>query len=386
MILNIFDRNESRFLSILGFSLGLRQMALIMFAPFISIYGKSLEGQTPALIGLSLGIYGLTQAIFQTPFGSWSDRYGRKIIVIIGMVQLLVGLLLAAVANHIYLFLFARALQGSGAISAVAYAWIGDRIPNHKRDRGMGILGIIIGIEALLSLIAGPFLYKIFSMPQIFLLCAGIVFISVIIVSLFLKKEKIEFSAKASFSGLLAVARDVTILKVSIAGFTTNYSLFASLYIVPILLERELDPGNFWRIFVPAVFVGILVLYFASRQSDSGFFREVVVIFLGIIALAGAALLIDNVLLIATAFLFIIVGYINMLVILPANITKLAGSGMRGKTTGYFNTIHVIGEFMGASVTGILWGIHQNLPVVLMIALAILGILLIATVDVKRFK
>lgn len=62
-----FTLEEIKFLIGLASGIGLRQIGLLLVIPFISIYCLKLEGGTPALAGLALGIYGLVQAFFRFP-------------------------------------------------------------------------------------------------------------------------------------------------------------------------------------------------------------------------------------------------------------------------------------------------------------------------------
>ena len=129
---NYKKESKSIFIATLGFALGMRQMAMTMVMPFLSTYSKTLKYNTPMLAGISLGIFGLMQAIFQIPYGIWSDKKGNKIVMVTGLFQVIIGLIIAYFANNIYLLIFARAMQGSGAVIAVGYSWISSSVSNTK--------------------------------------------------------------------------------------------------------------------------------------------------------------------------------------------------------------------------------------------------------------
>jgi MFS family permease len=96
----------------------LRMLGLFLIMPVLSLFAEQLEGSTPSLIGMAIGVYGITQALLQIPFGLMSDRYGRKKIIIIGLILFFIGSIVAAVSTSIYGVLLGRAIQGSGAIAA----------------------------------------------------------------------------------------------------------------------------------------------------------------------------------------------------------------------------------------------------------------------------
>ncbi len=178
------------FICTLGFALGIRQMAMTMVMPFISVYSKTLAYSTPVLAGVALGIFGLMQAFFQIPFGVLSDKFGNKKIILIGLMQVIIGLLLAYFAKNIYLLIVARALQGSGAIIAVGYSWISSSIHCEKRTRAISIVGIILGFAATASFALGPIIHKYVSVNNMFLYCAFLILFSWIIILIFLREEK----------------------------------------------------------------------------------------------------------------------------------------------------------------------------------------------------
>jgi MFS family permease len=104
----------------------LRMMGLFMVLPVLSLYAADMTAATPALIGLAIGSYGLTQALLQIPFGVLSDRYGRKKLIIIGLLLFALGSVVAGLADNVYTLIAGRFLQGSGAIASVLMALLAD--------------------------------------------------------------------------------------------------------------------------------------------------------------------------------------------------------------------------------------------------------------------
>ena len=136
--------------------MAVRMLGLFMLFPVMSVYAGDYDSSTPFLIGMAIGIYGLTQALLQIPFGYLSDRFGRKPILIIGLLIFLLGSVVAANASNIIFVVIGRALQGGGAISAVLMAFLADSISEDNRAKANAFVGFQIGVAFMLSLILGP--------------------------------------------------------------------------------------------------------------------------------------------------------------------------------------------------------------------------------------
>ena len=83
---------------------------LFLILPVLALYAGEIDGATPAMVGLALGAYGLTQALFQVPFGFLSDRFGRKPLLVAGLLLFTLGSVIAARANSIEVVILGRAL------------------------------------------------------------------------------------------------------------------------------------------------------------------------------------------------------------------------------------------------------------------------------------
>lgn len=146
----------------------LRMLGLFMILPVFSVYAKQLSGVSPLAIGIALGVYGLTQAIFQIPFGYMSDRLGRKPLIIIGLLLLALGSLVAALSQSILGVIVGRAIQGMGAIGGVLMAFVADITQEETRLRAMAYIGVTIGLSFALAFILGPLLNGFMGVQGIF--------------------------------------------------------------------------------------------------------------------------------------------------------------------------------------------------------------------------
>jgi len=373
-----FSKKEMKFLLSIGSALALRQLGLLMVMPFLAVYGRELAYSTPGLIGLALGIYGLSQAVFQIPFGHWSDRLGRKPVMLIGLFILILGLILASLVKNIYLFILARTLQGSGAIMAVAYAWVGDKIDGHKRNKGMSIIGMLVGVSATLAFIGGPLIHRWLSVPQLFLLCALLAIIAWLYILVSLENDKKTeptafIAEKTDFRRYLA---DKNLARITVAGFFNNYILVSQFYIIPLLLESSLGTEGLWKVFAPATIIAVLVMRLAAKYADKGYFSQMAALAFGIIAVGGFAYFSANPLLITVGVILFMSGYMCLVTLLPTSVTKLSQKNHRGTVTGFFNTCQFIGSFVGGSLTGLLWGINPIYSIALLLVIATVGAVL----------
>jgi len=168
------SRVELRAASSLASVYALRMLGLFMILPVFSLHADEYSGATPVLIGLAIGIYGLTQGLFQLPFGFLSDRIGRKAVIVGGLMIFAAGSIVAAEADSIAMVIAGRALQGLGAIAAAVMALAADLTREEVRLRIMAIIGMSIGASFMLSMIIGPIIAAEFGLRLLFWLTVGL--------------------------------------------------------------------------------------------------------------------------------------------------------------------------------------------------------------------
>ena len=387
---NVFSRKELLFLITISLALGIRQMAMTMVMPFISTYSKTLSYSNATLAGVALGIFGLTQAIFQIPFGIWSDKIGNKRVLLIGIMQVIIGLLIAFFAKSIYMLIFSRALQGSGAIIATGYSWVTGSVDNKKRPRALSILGIIIGFAAAASFALGPLIHNYLSVRQMFLVCAILIFLVWIIILFFLKdthdsnpgeipEDKINIG-----DGIKILLKNRMFLGLNLAGFFNNFIMVSVFYIVPIYLEKITGINGMWKIFMPAVITAILCMRKSIKWVEKGYSSNLIVAAF-IVSAIGICFYFNN-----ESFYFILLGsilfmtgYISLATIIPSVTNDIAENSYRGAANGIINSFQYIGSFVGSVITGALWSSHENIVLFLIIVISIMGIF---TVKITKSK
>ncbi len=146
----------------------LRMLGLFMIFPIFSLDAHLYSGNTPMLTGLAIGIYGLTQAMFQIPFGRLSDHIGRKKVIVAGLLIFAAGSAVAASADSIWEVISGRALQGFGAIAAAVLALTADLTREEQRTKAMAIIGVSIGMAFALAMVAGPAIKPLLGLSGLF--------------------------------------------------------------------------------------------------------------------------------------------------------------------------------------------------------------------------
>ncbi|NFI84300.1 MFS transporter [Clostridium botulinum] len=387
---NVFSKKELMFICTLGFALGIRQMAMTMVMPFISVYSKTLAYSTPVLAGVALGIFGLMQAFFQIPFGVFSDKFGNKKVILIGLMQVIIGLLLAYFAKNIYLLIVARALQGSGAIIAVGYSWISSSVHCEKRTRAISIVGIILGFAATASFALGPIIHKYVSVNNMFLYCALLILFSWIIILVFLKEEKShhksETNSKEEYSKNNINIREVfhilldndIFVKLNIAAFLNNFIMAAVFFALPQYLENITGIDGMWKIFMPSVLIAIAFMTWVVRVSEKGYGIKLLIISFAITAI-GVIFYFNK-----SSFAFILVGtilfmtgYICICTLIPSLANEIAEESYRGTANGIVNSFQYIGSFVGSVIMAALWVNYEKIALILLIIVCILGIIML---------
>ena len=218
----------------------LRMLGLFLIMPVFALYAEELAGVTPLLVGLAIGIYGLTQALLQIPFGMLSDRIGRKPVIVGGLVLLAIGSVVAAMSESIAGVIVGRALQGSGAIAAAVMALVADSTRESNRTKAMALIGMSIGMAFMIALVAGPILYKSISVPGMFWMTAALA-VAGILVILFVvptpEHSSVHRDAEVVSGQVGRVLRNLELLRLDVGIFVLHLIMTALFLSYPLLLR-----------------------------------------------------------------------------------------------------------------------------------------------------
>ena len=249
--------------------MAVRMLGLFMLFPVMSVYANEYDNSSPFLIGLAIGIYGLTQAIFQIPFGYLSDRYGRKPLLILGLIIFFIGSLIAANTSNILFVVIGRAFQGGGAISAVLMAFLADSVSEDNRAKANAFVGFQIGVAFMLSLIIGPIITSRIGLEGLFWIIALLSVTAMLIVFTLPNSKTISYY-RLSFDAFKEVLNG-QLLRLDFSIFSLHLILSSGFIVMPLLImdNQIITMIDNWQLYLPAVllsFLGMLPLIIISEK------------------------------------------------------------------------------------------------------------------------
>ena len=355
---------ERRAVISLSSIMGLRMIGLFMVLPVFTLYAHQLENATPALIGIAIGVYGLSQAFFQIPFGALSDRFGRKPIILIGLLIFAAGSLLAGMAHSIALMIIGRALQGAGAVGSTILAMMADLTREEQRTKSMAIAGITIGFSFSVAMLVGPILTKwvpvneLFFLAMLFAVIAILLLYTAVPTSLTHRWHRDTEPELKSFLKLL-VAPELAKLN---SGIFILHAIFtASFVVIPISLYHfaGLEANRQWVFYLPTLLVAFILSLFCIGMAERK--QQLKPYFLGgIITLALAELLLwmaphHTTLAIIGLSLFF-TSFSLLEAFLPSLISRTAPAARKGSALGIYSCSQFLGIFVGGVLGGWLYG------------------------------
>ncbi len=339
----------------------LRMLGLFLILPVFAVYAPQLAGgDSRALVGLALGTYGLTQGILQIPYGMASDRYGRKRVIVIGLLLFALGSFVAAWASNIHTVILGRAIQGAGAIAAPVTAFAADLTREEHRTKAMAMIGGSIGLTFAVSLVAAPALYRSIGMEGIFNL-TGLLSLAAIWVTLAVVPPEpagVEGPARPDRAGALReVLRNVEQLRLNLGIFSLHAVQMAGFVVIPAAFVRYggLPVGEHWKIYLPVVLGSFVLmappLLQAERRGRMKFLLLSAIALLLAAEIGFAACLTDFTMAIALLLAFFVA--FNILeASLPSLVSRLAPASSRGTALGVYNTTQALGLFAGGAAGG----------------------------------
>ncbi|MEE1920758.1 MFS transporter [Pseudomonas sp. 148P] len=352
--------SETRAAGGLALVFAFRMLGMFMVLPVLATYGMDLAGATPALIGLAIGAYGLTQAVLQIPFGIISDRIGRRPVIYLGLVIFALGSVLAAQADSIWGVIAGRILQGAGAISAAVMALLSDLTREQHRTKAMAMIGMSIGLSFAVAMVVGPLLTRTFGLSGLFLATAALALVGIALIAFVVPASNTQLHHRESGVAKQALGptlRHPDLLRLDVGIFVLHAILMASFVALPLaFVERGgLPKEEHWWVYLTALLISFFAMIPFIIYGEKK--RKMKRVLLGAV----------SVLLLTELFFWELGNSLSALVIgtvifftafnlleasLPSLISKVSPAGGKGTAMGVYST----SQFLGAALGGILGG------------------------------
>jgi MFS family permease len=191
-----FSRHTKNLLIVVLMSVAFRSMGMSIVEIGLKPFNDSIGG-TLTSYGLVIGIFSVTQCIFQYPYAATSDKLGRRKVVIFGMLIYLLGTLLSFTAQNVIQLILYRAIQGAGAYTSILQAVIGDIYEKDQHSKGMGYYTLYMNVGYFLGFVIGGFISSFLGFRSIFLVQSSLIVFSIIIVFIVLRDDN-SFELKKS--------------------------------------------------------------------------------------------------------------------------------------------------------------------------------------------
>jgi MFS family permease len=364
-----------------------------MILPVFALYGDQLPGATPFLMGLALGVYGLTQAILQIPFAMWSDKIGRKPVLYIGLLIFAIGSIVAGSAQSIEGIIVGRALQGAGAIAATLMALAADLSREEHRLKMMAMIGASIGVSFALSMVLGPMVNAWVGISGIFYGTAGLAVIGMLILYFIVPDplhSHFHRDAQLKTSSLADVFKDKQLLRLDAGIFILHFVLMSLFLVMPLLLRDfvELPAEKHWQVYLPVFAVSLILMVpfiiIAERKQAMKpvFIGAIIVCMLATLGFLSSS---SSTIFILSLVLFF-AGFNLLEASLPSLISKTADATQKGTAMGVYSSSQFFGAFAGGTVGGYAhqtWGV-QGVYYAVLLAL-VFWLLLAATMKKPLF-
>ena len=351
-------RTELRASGSLASIFALRMLGLFLVLPVFALEARKYPGgDDPALIGLAMGIYGLTQGILQIPFGMASDRLGRKRVIIFGLLVFALGSLIAGSADTLTGLLVGRSVQGAGAVSAAVTALLADLTRDSVRTKAMALVGASIGLMFALSLVVSPVIAAHIGLSGLFVLTAVLALLGTAVVVWGVPPEPMVHK-DAARGGLRQVLSSPALLRLNIGVFVLHAVQLAMWVAIPaFLVQAGLGKDDHWQIYLPAVLGSFVLMGGVFPLERRGYLRAVFLSAIALIALVQVALLwvssgAPSIACLAWLLFAFFCGFNVLEATQPSLVSRIAPASSRGAAMGVYNTLQSLGFFAGGVMGG----------------------------------
>jgi len=340
-----------------------RMLGLFLLLPVFAVAALGVVGgDDPARVGLALGMYGLTQACMQIPFGLASDRWGRRPVVLVGVLVFVLGSVICALSNDIFWITIGRAIQGSGAISAAITAWLADATRPEVRTRAMAMVGGSIGLSFALALVAAPLIVGAGGLSGLFWSIALLGVVCLLVARFVV--PVVPLAAKpAQPARAMQVFTHTDLLRLNFGVFCLHLIQVAMFVVIPPLFIKlgGFSSAELWKVYLPVIFGSFifmvpLIFVAEKKRAHRAMLRLAVAGLVVVFALLPWAS--QGFYLLAAGLTAFFVMFNVLEALQPSLVSRVAPPELKGLALGFYNTAQAAGLFLGGSLGGILvvWG------------------------------
>ncbi|MDE2483802.1 MAG: MFS transporter [candidate division NC10 bacterium] len=385
-----FSPDQKRTIATLSVTIAIRMLGIFLVLPVFTLYGEQFTSSKP-LIGLAFGSYGLTNALLQIPFGRLSDRFGRKPLLLIGLMLHSVGSILAAVPPNIFALIAARLIQGTGAVSSVAFALVADSVDEENRATAMAFLGASIGLSFVGGILAGPVIAGLSGYASLFWLSGLLSLLASVYLAAAVKeppRERIPTGVSGDRLSIASVLKIPDIIRLDVCGFLMSFFMSSFFFYFPLLARRHLPLQSYYLLLGPMLLAGTIVMFGTSRAADRGWGKSAGVTAFVVLAISGwllfrgadLGLQAHPLLVLTIAGVFFFAGFSSLEPILPSLITKASPKTVYGTALGTYNSLQFLGSFAGGVAAGFLSTLGTEFVMAALLVAAVSGVILMAQV------
>lgn len=344
-----------------------RMLGLFMLMPVLAIYGQELEGFSPLWVGLAIGAYGLTQALLQIPMGWLSDKFGRKRVIVGGLIMFAIGSLVAALADSIYMMTLGRALQGMGAIASAVLALAADLSRDEQRPKVMAVIGMCIGLSFAFAMLLGPMIAASFGISGIFWLTTALALCGIVIV-LTVVPTAVNRAPKgdtlAVFADIKKLIKDPQLARLDIGVMFLHLTLTAVFVVLPSKLIADGFLAQYhWKLYIPVLIfafvlmVPIMIVSIKKEKEKQAFIASIALLVASLLTLTLAA---NSVWGIGISMLGYFIAFNFLEATMPAMVSRMAPANQKGSAMGVFSSGQFFGAFLGGMIGGMIASIESG--------------------------
>ena len=378
-----FNKKQKKNIAAMSSVVGLRMLAVFLVLPVFVLFAEKFTSSF-ILIGIAFGIYGLSRAIFQIPFGYISDKIGRKNVLFFGMLLFGIFTFIIGFSDNIYELISLRFLQGVAAESSVAFALVSDTVSEGDRTKAMAFLGIPIGLSFVVGIVMGPLFSYYFGYPFLFYVSGILGIISAVLILVWVEEPKSKEMLKEieiSFKDAVAVLKNKTLANLSVQGFLLSFFMTVFFFGLPLIVKHELGTGYYYKVLIPMVVFSLFAMIKASKKADMGYEVHLLKLSFLLMAVSSIFMFSDTK---GYALPVIIIGGILFFTgfsitepIMPSLVSSSSDKSFVGTSMGVYNTLQFSGSFIGGSIAGLLYESYRSFIPAILIASSLICYILI---------